>query len=670
MTRQPARRDALRNVRADLEPDRHSALTTIPAELRDLPRWVVWRWGDIDPKTGKQKKPPYMAVDLRRHASSTDETTWSTFEQSVAVVEAGKADGVGFALEPPFVFVDLDAELSEGDKGAIMLTLDSYTETSPSGTGYHVLVKAALNGGRHPEGLGVFQTARFVYLTGELVKGTPATIEERQTELDVVLDRFLPALSPNGEHVLPVEPVDVDDQELLERAMRAKNGADFADLYSGKWEGRYSSQSEADLALVGSLAFWTGRDAARIDHLFRSSGLMRPKWDSRRGETSYGGVTIAHAIEQTTDVYTPSRNLASNLASTSPPGVPRPSPLPFQGEAGSNTSPPTSPQPHCWLPCDLVADVAEPPARPSLLELFYLGLFHLVSGESEALKTWLLLFAAIEEFAAGNGVVWIDCDDVGKPAILERLRIIGATDDAISERFAYILPDEPLADAYLADVLAVIRVRRCRLVVVDGFNPAMALHGLNPDVGLDVEAFYKLLNPIRKAGPAVALTDNVAKSRETRGTWAIGSERKRSKAEVHLGMRTIAPLVRGGTGRAKIEVHKDRPGWLQRPSPGLLVVEAGSVFTWRIAPDDSRDVEGAFRPTSLMLKVSRFLERSEEPQSRSQIEKAKLGGTDHVRAALDRLLLEGYAEEFAGKHKARLVRLIRPFALDGEDTFA
>jgi primase-polymerase (primpol)-like protein len=47
----------------------------------------------------------------------------------------------------------------------------------------------------------------------------------------------------------------------------------------GHWEGEYSSQSEADLALCRLLAYWANRDASRIDALFRRSGLMRKKWD-------------------------------------------------------------------------------------------------------------------------------------------------------------------------------------------------------------------------------------------------------------------------------------------------------------------------------------------------------------------------------------------------------
>jgi primase-polymerase (primpol)-like protein len=50
---------------------------------------------------------------------------------------------------------------------------------------------------------------------------------------------------------------------------RAANGEKFAKLWSGDVSG-YPSQSEADLALCGILAFWT-RDRAQIDRLFRQS---------------------------------------------------------------------------------------------------------------------------------------------------------------------------------------------------------------------------------------------------------------------------------------------------------------------------------------------------------------------------------------------------------------
>jgi hypothetical protein len=282
-----------------------SAFAEVPAELRELPRWIVWRWGKLDPKTGKRKKPPYCPGDLRRHASSTDPTTWGTFEQVVELLDRGKADGIGYAAAPPYVFIDLDEELSEADRGAIMVALDSYSERSPSGTGYHVVVTASLNGrGRHPQGIGVFQEARFFYFTGEHVPGTPTTIEERQAQLERVLAEFLPPLEPVQPRAASV-PVDLKDEELLERARSAKNGAKFDALWRGDASG-YGSQSEADLALCGMLAFWTGGDPGRLDRLFRSSGLMREKWE----RADYRERTVAAAISSCAEFYEPSKPTA------------------------------------------------------------------------------------------------------------------------------------------------------------------------------------------------------------------------------------------------------------------------------------------------------------------------------------------------------------------------
>lgn len=265
----------------------------IPAELRAQPGpgWVIWRWeGD--------KKPPYCTSDPSRHASSTNPDTWGTYEQAVGAVALGLADGIGFALAPPYVGVDLDEELPENDRHAIMLALGSYSEVSVSGSGHHVILKAHLNGGRHPKGIGVFQTGRFWYCTGEHVTGTPTTIEERQDELEAVLAEYLP--KPEGVTAVTTSPrpVDLDDHELLERAFAARNGDKLRRLWEGDWS-EYPSQSEADLALATHLAFWTRRDVGRMDAMFRASGLMREKWQ----RDDYRASTIEKAIAGTSDVY-------------------------------------------------------------------------------------------------------------------------------------------------------------------------------------------------------------------------------------------------------------------------------------------------------------------------------------------------------------------------------
>jgi hypothetical protein len=114
-----------------------------------------------------------------------------------------------------------------------MLALASYAEVSVSGTGHHVILKASLNGGgRHPEGIGVFQESRLWYCTGEHVTGTPETIEERQAELEAVLAEYLPK-RPTIQTAKPAQPVDVDDQELLERMFSSKSEEKIRRLWEG-----------------------------------------------------------------------------------------------------------------------------------------------------------------------------------------------------------------------------------------------------------------------------------------------------------------------------------------------------------------------------------------------------------------------------------------------------
>ena len=230
-------------------------------------------------------------------------------------------------------------------------------------------------------------------------------------------------------------------------------------------------------------------------------------------------------------------------------------------------------------------------------------------------------------------------------------------------------PEEPLDPERREELVTESERRLTRLVVLDGFNPLLTLHGFDPNDGSDVERFYQLVDPFRKlrpAGAAAVLTDNVVKSREARGTWAIGSERKKSKAEVHLGMKQLAPFGHERTGKARLDVFKDRPGHLVRPSPGsfVLVSENGNC-SWRVDPDQSAGPQGEFRPTGLMEGVSRHLERHDpEPQLRNQIEREVSGKGEYVRAAIDRLVAEGFAVQFEGPNRSKLVRLEHAFHED------
>jgi putative DNA primase/helicase len=79
---------------------------------------------------------------------------------------------------------------------------------------------------------------------------------------------LFPATPRTGSSSKP--SISLGHSELLMKARSARNGAAFARLFAGNWEGDYASQSEADMALCCHLAFWTGRDAGRMDALYPS----------------------------------------------------------------------------------------------------------------------------------------------------------------------------------------------------------------------------------------------------------------------------------------------------------------------------------------------------------------------------------------------------------------
>src|SRR5690606_39124798 len=106
--------------------------------------------------------------------------------------------------------------------------------------------------------------------------------EERTEEVAALYaELFADEPEPQSEPLATGPGFSGSDYELIERAKRSDNGSKFARLWEGDVTIFDGDHSRADMSLCTMLAFWTGRDAARIDRIFRQSGLMRPKWDSK-----------------------------------------------------------------------------------------------------------------------------------------------------------------------------------------------------------------------------------------------------------------------------------------------------------------------------------------------------------------------------------------------------
>ncbi|MFD1565779.1 hypothetical protein ACFR99_19835 [Haloarchaeobius amylolyticus] len=303
-----------------------SAVSVLPEELRERDQWVCWK---EEPRDGKPTKIP-VTPGSGAFASSTDPETWASFETALEYTNTGNADGIGFVFtdDDPIVGVDLDdcrdPASDDVDDTAldIIERLDSYTEISPSGTGFHVLIKGELPDGRNRRGsIELYDTARFFTVTGDRLEDAPPLVARRQDALVAIHREYVQDSDPDPEHEsgdrrtsdetettgsAADTNVDLKDQDLLERAQNASNGEKFERLWRGSTAG-YESQSEADMALCCLLAFWTGGDHQQIDRLFRQSGLLRDKWDEVHyaDGSTYGEKTIERAVASTPEFYDP-----------------------------------------------------------------------------------------------------------------------------------------------------------------------------------------------------------------------------------------------------------------------------------------------------------------------------------------------------------------------------
>ncbi|MCX7428900.1 MAG: AAA family ATPase, partial [Planctomycetia bacterium] len=214
-------------------------LDGIPAELRQLPQWCLWK---IRTRRGKPTKVPYQING--REAKPNDPSTWTTFAKMGDRCQQGYYDGPGFVFQQGggLVGIDLDGcrdpetgEIAEWAKGVVG-ALSSYSEVSPSGSGVKLWVRGESPfpsgknrkldyppmGGKPSAGIEIYSHGRYFAVTGLHLDGTPTTIQAR--DLAWLRDEFWPELKskPVGNHVELPRPSGNGDGGLSvpERARR------------------------------------------------------------------------------------------------------------------------------------------------------------------------------------------------------------------------------------------------------------------------------------------------------------------------------------------------------------------------------------------------------------------------------------------------------------------
>jgi len=299
--------------------------SNIPLPLRKHGHFCCWR---NEEKGGRKTKIPYNPITGQR-AQTNNPRTFTDFETALQM--AANYDGIGFLTTDGLFVIDCDhcrwddGSLTPTATEIVELFAGCYMEWSPSGNGLHIIGHAAdfafdkkkywmNNRSLNVEVYISGATNRFMTLTGNVFRegGLPDCTQMLQT----FLEQYMRRDSGAGVPIL-VSQSALDDDTVIAKATFARNGSTFKKLWSGDCSG-YASQSEADLALAGILAFWCNRDIVQIDRLFRQSGLYREKWDRQQAGSTYGRITLEKAIGETHSTYHPPRKNAAPIQDGKP----------------------------------------------------------------------------------------------------------------------------------------------------------------------------------------------------------------------------------------------------------------------------------------------------------------------------------------------------------------
>src|SRR4030042_590532 len=133
------------------------SFNNIPAAIKDIPQWLLWRPEERTNAHGKRHldKIPYSAKSGKRSAAdSLDHTNdWVNFNTALTFLDAHEDEfkGLEFCFSNTGYFgIDFDYKA----KGGVIVdpevekwvkTFNTYTEFSTSGKGVHVIGKSSLD---------------------------------------------------------------------------------------------------------------------------------------------------------------------------------------------------------------------------------------------------------------------------------------------------------------------------------------------------------------------------------------------------------------------------------------------------------------------------------------------------------------------------------------------
>jgi len=232
-------------------------------------------------KGGKMTKVPRDAK-TGGAGSSTDPSTWATFDEACAAYEDVRYgfSGIGFVIAGDRSVTGLDLEHVLDEEGRldpdyqwVVDEAGTYIEVSPSGDGLYLLFLGGKPEGvekcKEAQGNGcvveMYDRSRFFTFTGNVYVDANGVCHDNIGNspelLAKVCEMWLAPVPAPAAHQRKMLTFALDDQEVFELMYLSVKGEGNRALMEGDTSGSNGDNSAEDLALCNRLAFYTGKDA-------------------------------------------------------------------------------------------------------------------------------------------------------------------------------------------------------------------------------------------------------------------------------------------------------------------------------------------------------------------------------------------------------------------------
>jgi hypothetical protein len=537
----------------------------IPQELKARDQWIVWR---AEGNGAKKTKVPYIAAlkngELTYRASSRNPKHWTSFDKALKVYKSTDASGIGyvFSENDPYAVADFDDALKDGavDERVEkwLEELDTYTEVSVSGNGFHVICEADIGAGASVAGYEVYDRSRYIAMTGSiwngqsLIESRPEAfrklsevVRERQRRQEgrKSLERRRDAYRGDGES-LSLEDFLYDHRISILREVGDAGGRKFQILCPWVTEHTGGDESGTYVGQFDDGALWFDCKHSHCKHR---------KWQEFRGATQSenGLAEWSEAFRQRYKISVGTRSLSDTRIGAAAEAAPEPEipPDPEIADAVREFI-----EHGRFAVHDAILNGIDPPEE-LLADILLAGKAHTIFAPGGAGKTWVLVWLATELVRLGKTVVVFDLENSGR-TMSERFEEMGIDPMEAAERLWYF--DFPSLHPEVYE--GVLEYVNPDIVMFDSWVGFLSAEGLDENTATDIAGWANAyIKPALRRGCATLSLDHVPHDDDDRER---GSTRKRDEVDVRWKLSKIGDFNREEMATVNLWLKKDREGWL------------------------------------------------------------------------------------------------------------